>query len=72
MNTLWNSISYPHMLLRCFPILVECHSTILHDNMYNSHLMVDARRVEEAKAKRNSKYAKIEGSYDLVSFKNRL
>ena len=45
---------------------------MLHDNMNISHLMVYARRVEEARAKRKSRDAKRERSYDGCSSKNKL
>ena len=40
----------------------ECQSAMLHENMNLSRLMVYARRVEEARAKRKSRYAKREMS----------
>ena len=48
----------------------ECHSALLHDNMNISHLMVHARRDEEARAKRKSRDAKRERSYDGGCSKN--
>ena len=50
----------------------ECHSSMLHDNMNISHLMVHAGRVQEARAKRRSRDAKMERSFDGSSSKNRL
>ncbi|TMX05241.1 hypothetical protein EJD97_000237 [Solanum chilense] len=50
----------------------ECQSSMLHDNMNISHLMVCARRVEEARAKPKSRDAKRERSFDGGSSKNRL
>ena len=50
----------------------ECQSSMLHDNMNISHLMVYARRVEEARAKPKSRHAKRERSFDGGSSKNRL
>ena len=48
----------------------EFHSTILHDNMNISRLMVHARRVEEARAKRMSRDTKRAKSFDGSSSKN--
>ncbi|TMX04404.1 hypothetical protein EJD97_008955 [Solanum chilense] len=50
----------------------ECHSSMLHDNMNIYCLMLHARRVEEARAKRKSRDAKRSRSYDGGSSKNRL
>ena len=47
----------------------ECHSAMLHDNLNISHLMVHARRVEEARAKIKSRDAKRERSFDGGSSK---
>ena len=37
---------------------VKYHSSMLHDNMYISHLMVHKKRIEEARDKRRIKDAK--------------
>ena len=50
----------------------ECQSSMLHDNMNISHLMVYARRVKEARAKRKSRHAKRARSFHGGSLKNRL
>ena len=50
----------------------ECHSTMLHDNVNISHLMIHAQHVEEARAKRKSKDAKRERSFYGGSTKKRL
>ena len=50
----------------------ECQSAMLHDNMNISHLMVYARRVEEARDKRKSREVKRARSFDGGSSKNRL
>ena len=50
----------------------ECQSAMLHNNMNVSHLMVYARRVEEERAKWESRDAKRAGSFDNVSSKSRL
>ena len=50
----------------------ECQSSMLHDNMKISHLMVNARRVEEARAKLKSTNAKSERSFDGGSLNNML
>ena len=47
----------------------EFQSAMLHDNMNISHLMVHARRVEEARAKIKSRDAKRERSFDGGSSK---
>ncbi|XP_069154338.1 uncharacterized protein [Solanum lycopersicum] len=49
----------------------ECHSTMLNDNMNISHLMVHARSVEEARAKRKSIDSKSARSFDGGSLLNR-
>ena len=49
----------------------ECQSAMLHDNMNISHLMVYARRVEEARGKRKSRDSKMAMSFDGGSSKNR-
>ena len=41
----------------------DCHSAMLHDNMNIYHLMVYARRVEEARYKRKSTDAKRARSF---------
>ena len=45
---------------------------MLHDNMNISRLMVHVKRVEEARAKRKSRDAKRERSFNEGSLKNRL
>ena len=50
----------------------DCRSSMLHDNMNISRLMVYERRVEEAKSKRKSTYAKNARSFDGGYSKNRL
>ena len=50
----------------------ECNSSILHDNMNISHLMVHAIRIEEARSKRKSRYAKRAKSFHGGSLNNRL
>ena len=50
----------------------ECQSAMLHDNMNIFRLMVYAKRVEEARAKRKSRDAKRDRSFDGGSSKNRL
>ena len=50
----------------------ECYSVMLHDNMNISRIMVYEIMVEEARAKRKSRYAKRARSYDGGSSKNRL
>ena len=50
----------------------ECHSSMLHDNMNISSLMVHFRRVEKARAKRKSRDVKRAKSFDRGSSKNRL
>ena len=45
---------------------------MLHDNMNISRLMVYARRVEDARAKRKSRDAKRSRSFDGGSSKNML
>ena len=50
----------------------ECQSAMLHDNMNISRLMVHARRIEEARAKRKSRDATRARSFDGGSSKNRL
>ena len=50
----------------------ECQLAMLHDNMNISCLMVYARRVEEARAKRKSRDAKRSRSFDGGPSKNRL
>ena len=42
----------------------ECQSSMLHDNMNISHLMVHARRVEEARERRKSRDFKRARSFD--------
>ena len=48
-----------------------CHFIMLHHNMYISHLMVHASRVEKARAKQKSKDAKTERLFAGGSSKNR-
>ena len=50
----------------------KCQSAMLHDNMNFSCLIVYAKRVEEARAKPKSRYAKRARSYNRGSSKNRL
>ena len=50
----------------------ECYSAILHDNMDISCLMVHARRVEEASAKRKSRPSRRARSFDEGFSKNML
>ena len=50
----------------------ECHLAMLHDNMNVSHLMMYAKRVGEARAKRKSKDSKRARSFDGGSSKNKL
>ena len=50
----------------------EFQSSILHDNMIIFCLMVHATRVDEARDKRKSRYAKRARSYDGSSSRNRL
>ena len=50
----------------------EWHSTILHDNMNISCLMVHGRRLEEARDKRKSRYSKRARPFNGGSSKNRL
>ena len=45
---------------------------MLHDNINISRLMVHARRVEEARSKRKSRYVKRSRSFDGNSSKNRI
>ena len=87
MSTLWNSLSCPNIVLLWSPIQKtewailrrgcwrtykrECQSIKLHDNMNISHLMVYWRRVEEARSKWKSRYAKRASSFDEGSSKNR-
>ena len=42
----------------------ECQSSMLHDNMNISRLMVYARRVEDARVKRKGRNAKRTRSFD--------
>ena len=42
----------------------ECHLAMLHDNMNISPLMVHAKHVEEARARKKSYNAKMERSFD--------
>ncbi|XP_069151890.1 uncharacterized protein [Solanum lycopersicum] len=50
----------------------EFHSAMLHDNMKISRLMVNAKHVEETRARRMSNDAKRERSFDGGSSKNRV
>ena len=45
-------------------LVEECHSTMLHDNMNISHLMVHAQQVEYSRLKRKNTKAKRVKSYD--------
>ena len=49
----------------------KCHLDMIHDNMNNSHLMVHAKHVEEAWAKRKSRDAKRAIPFFGGSSKNR-
>ena len=59
--------------MKCFVMGVsddlqkECHSAMLHNNMNISRVMIHAQQVEEAMAKRRSKYAKRARSFDSGS-----
>ncbi|XP_069154568.1 uncharacterized protein [Solanum lycopersicum] len=50
----------------------ECHSIMLHENMNIYRLMVYAQQVQESRAKRKSRDAKREKSFDRGSSKGRL
>ncbi|XP_015054781.1 uncharacterized protein LOC107001132 [Solanum pennellii] len=50
----------------------ECHSAMLHDNTNISHLMVHARRVEEARAKRKNRDTKRARSFEGRATRNSL
>lgn len=50
----------------------ECRSTILHDNIKISSLMVDAQQVEERRLRRKNRKAKLVKSYDSGFSKGRL
>ncbi|XP_015087015.1 uncharacterized protein LOC107030142 [Solanum pennellii] len=50
----------------------ECHSSMLHDNMNIAHLMVHARRFEEARAKRKDIDSKRARSFDGGATKDSL
>ena len=50
----------------------KCHLTMLDHNMNISHLMVDDKHVEEARAYRKSRDAKMAKYFDSGSSKNRL
>lgn len=53
-------------------LVEECHSTMLHDNMYMSRLMVHAQKVEETRLKRmNVKFKRVK-SYERGTSKVRL
>ena len=61
-----------HFLMGASKELVEeCNSTMLHDNMDISLLMVHDQQVEETSAKRESRYAKRTRSFDGCSSKGR-
>ena len=47
----------------------ECHSAMLNDNMNIFDLMVHQKNVEEARARRKSRDAMMEGSFDGGSSK---
>ena len=71
-------VSGPKDQISCFVMGVteelqeECYSSMLHDNMNISRLMVHTIRIEEASAKLNSRDAKTAKSFDGGSSKNRL
>ncbi|XP_015054926.1 uncharacterized protein LOC107001365 [Solanum pennellii] len=50
----------------------ECHSSMLHDNVNISRLIVHAKHLEEAISKRKSRDAKRAKSFDRGSSKNRI
>ncbi len=50
----------------------KCNSSMINDNMNIAHFMVHAQHVEEARAKRKSRYAKRARSFDSSSSKGRL
>ena len=62
-----------HFVMRVSDYLKkECHSSILHDNMNISFLMIHDQLVEETRAKRKSTYAKRANSFDSGSSKGRI
>ncbi|TMW94551.1 hypothetical protein EJD97_010104 [Solanum chilense] len=50
----------------------ECHSSMLHENMNISYLLVHVRRVEEARAKRKDRDTKRARSFESGNTNNRL
>ena len=50
----------------------EFHLAMLHDDMKILHLMVHSQQMEEARAKRRSRDAKRERSFDCGSSKGRI
>ena len=50
----------------------ECHSSMIHDNMKISRLMVHSQYVEEARSRRKSRDAKKARSFDGCSSNGRL
>ena len=87
MSTPWNSLTFSNMLLPWYPIIEtqmshfvtvsedlqeECQSAMLHKNMNISHLMMHSIRVQEVRAKINSRDDKRARSFDGRSSKNRL
>ena len=50
----------------------ECRSSMLHDNMNISHLILYSQQVEETRVKRKSRDANKARSYDGGSSKGRL
>ena len=53
-------------------IFMMCHSSMIHDNINISHLMVHDKYIEEARARRKSNDAKTARCFDGGSSKNRL
>ena len=50
----------------------ECHLAMLHNNIYNYHLIVHDQQVEEARAKRKIKDVQRARSFDGSSSKGSL
>ena len=48
-------------------LVEECCSTMNHDNMNISHVMVHAKQVEESRIRINSKEVKMAKSYEVGS-----